>query len=515
LGRIIFCQAAGDLILRAADGSSRSTAINVGAGGGGTASSGSTILVDFSGHDADILVSSLNVGNQPRTGTQGYEFKFGAGDHSLASKLDVTNVSIGFRAGATSTTAITTSRVNLSGGTVMFGNVSGTGTGVDIGNSSYAQTGAAGIVGELNISGGSVTLHNSNSLGAAVRLGTNVVAGGGTVTASMNLSGGATTLGGDIIRNATSPRTASTVKISGGTLDMGGNNLGTATELITLTAESGTLQNVATINGTGGLTKTTAGTLTISGSNTYSGATTVTDGTLVLGATNVLPDSSAVSIGAATLNAATAGIEDAGTLAVTAAATINLAAGAQVEFDASNAISWPGTLNLTGTFVSGTSLKFGTSNTALTSIQLGKISATGFTGFGLTNSGYLTAIPDGFASWITGTFTNGQVPLDKRGANDDPDNDGISNLVEYAIAGQDPTVGNPVISTFSGGTLSFTKAAGTNGLTYAIQESTDLTTWTEVTGGSYVNNEISSTISFTLTPGTPAKQFLRLQVLSN
>ena len=72
---------------------------------------------------------------------------------------------------------------------------------------------------------------------------------------------------------------------------------------------------------------------------------------------------------------------------------------------------------------------------------------------------------------------------------------------------------NPGISTFSGGTLSFTKAAGTNGLTYAIQESTDLTTWTEVTGASYVNN--ASTISFTLTPGTPTKKFLRLQVLSN
>jgi hypothetical protein len=119
----------------------------------------------------------------------------------------------------------------------------------------------------------------------------------------------------------------------------------------------------------------------------------------------------------------------------------------------------------------------------------------------------------GFSSWITGTFTNGTVPGGQQGPNDDSDKDGISNLVEYAIAGQDPTVGKPGISTFSGGTLSFTKAAGTNGLTYAIQESTDLTTWTEVTGASYVNN--ASTISFTLTPGTPTKKFLRLQVLSN
>ena len=125
---------------------------------------------------------------------------------------------------------------------------------------------------------------------------------------------------------------------------------------------------------------------------------------------------------------------------------------------------------------------------------------------------WIDASASGFSSWITGNFTNGTVPGDQQGPNDDFDKDGISNLVEYAIAGQDPTVNNPGISTFSGGTLSFTKAAGTNGLTYAIQESTDLTTWTEVSGGSYVNNEVSSTISFTLTQGTPTKKFLRLNI---
>ena len=124
--------------------------------------------------------------------------------------------------------------------------------------------------------------------------------------------------------------------------------------------------------------------------------------------------------------------------------------------------------------------------------------------------------PAGFSSWITGTFANGTVPGGQQGPNDDFDKDGISNLVEYAIAGQDPTVGNPTIGTFSAGTLSFTKREGTSGLTYAIQKSTDLgitDAWIEVTGGSYVND--ASTISFTLTPGTPAKNFLRLQVLSN
>jgi autotransporter-associated beta strand protein len=136
----------------------------------------------------------------------------------------------------------------------------------------------------------------------------------------------------------------------------------------------------------------------------------------------------------------------------------------------------------------------------------------------ITGDGTLTVSsgPGGYSSWITGTFANGTVPALQQGANADPDNDGISNLLEYAIAGQDPTVPNAAVGTFAANVLSYTKRAGTNGLTYAIQKSTDLGTtdpWIEVTGGSYVND--ATTISYTLTPGTPAKNFLRLKVLSN
>jgi hypothetical protein len=105
------------------------------------------------------------------------------------------------------------------------------------------------------------------------------------------------------------------------------------------------------------------------------------------------------------------------------------------------------------------------------------------------------------------------VPGNQRGTNDDFDKDGIGNLIEYAIASQDPTAPNATIGSFTGNALSFTKRAVTSGLTYAIQQSTDLTTWTEVTGGSYVND--ATTISFPLTPDTSAKKFLRLQVRSD
>ena len=68
---------------------------------------------------------------------------------------------------------------------------------------------------------------------------------------------------------------------------------------------------------------------------------------------------------------------------------------------------------------------------------------------------------------------------------------------------------------FDGTTLGFTKRSGTSGLTYAIEESTDLDVsddWTEVTGGTYVND--GDVISYVLPTGS-GKNFIRLQVFSN
>jgi hypothetical protein len=133
----------------------------------------------------------------------------------------------------------------------------------------------------------------------------------------------------------------------------------------------------------------------------------------------------------------------------------------------------------------------------------------------ITGSGTLTVITGPpFAVWIAGEFANGQVAIDQRGPNHDFDNDGIRNLIEYAIASQDPTVPNPTVGSFNGVTLSFAKRQGTTGLSYAIQESTDLgvnDVWDEVEGDDYVNDP--NTISYPLTPGTPPTNFLRLKVI--
>jgi fibronectin-binding autotransporter adhesin len=365
---------------------------------------------------------------------------------------------------------------------------------------------------------------NNNNANLFVRLG---VANALPVTTVLTLDGGDGTGGGrfcELNLFGNDQTLAGLTNVSGRTLrnqEVSNSSATAATLTLNNTADStfsGRIGGGATENNLG-LTKSGTAIFTISGANTYTGPTTITGGTLALGALNTLPDASPVSIAAGTLSAATAGTESAGTLNVTGAAVINLGTDAVLAFADSSAVAWTGNLNLTGTFVSGTSLRFGDgTGTGLTPAQLASISATGYTGFALNGSGFLTATPSGggFASWITGSFAGGTVPVDKRGPNDDFDNDGISNLVEYAVDGQDPTLSNANIGSYSANTLSFTKRAGTSGLTYAIQDSTDLgisDPWSEVIGGSYVNN--ATTISATLTPGTPAKNFLRLQVISN
>ncbi|MGC3968183.1 MAG: autotransporter-associated beta strand repeat-containing protein [Pirellulales bacterium] len=90
------------------------------------------------------------------------------------------------------------------------------------------------------------------------------------------------TITGNIIRNATSPRTTSTVTLNGPSalLDMSNRSIGSATALITFNAQAGTLRNLAELNGGGTLDKTTAGTLVLDTANAYTGLTTVTAGIL-------------------------------------------------------------------------------------------------------------------------------------------------------------------------------------------------------------------------------------------
>jgi len=281
-GQLNFTSGNGTLILRAADGVGR-TAINIGTGTSNTgvsAGTGVTNNITLTGHSSDLLISTLTIGGQNRNTDRTDAFFFDTGT------LDATAIIVGDNGGTASgsSNATWTSTLNIGGGTTIIG----TG-GLEIARGDTAVTGSDVIAGSVNISGGTVSIANSATLGAAVRLSHNVIAPGTdtlTTNGVLNITGGTVTVVGNIIRGSTAGLGSATLTLDGGSLDLSGNSIGSASPTVTFNAQSGTLANVAEINGGAGLTKTAgagANTLILEGTNTYSGGTTISNGTLQIG----------------------------------------------------------------------------------------------------------------------------------------------------------------------------------------------------------------------------------------
>lgn len=119
--------------------------------------------------------------------------------------------------------------------------------------------------------------------------------------------------------------------------------------------------------------------------------------------------------------------------------------------------------------------------------------------------GVSTPPAGGYDSWATANSVTG-------GPTGDSDNDGISNLTEYALA-LNPAGSDGVAGTFAGGAITFnkrTEAVTNNDVTYAIQESDDLGVtdpWEVVTPTS----DTPASITYTLPTGA-TKKFARLIV---
>ncbi|MEI8288408.1 MAG: autotransporter-associated beta strand repeat-containing protein [Verrucomicrobiota bacterium] len=154
-------------------------------------------------------------------------------------------------------------------------------------------TSTSPAAGTLNLSGGTFTVFDGGSFTLASQTGT------GAANGTLNLTGGTLNSQVDILDGA--GINTSTVTLNGGTLNMFGHNLGSATNINTLTFLSGTLANVGEINAGSPLVKTGAGLLTLSGTNSYLGATTITTGELV-GATGGSCSNSAVIVLAGATN---------------------------------------------------------------------------------------------------------------------------------------------------------------------------------------------------------------------
>lgn len=359
-----------------------------------------------------------------------------------------------------------TSGITLTGGLEITGGTFSSSSGGIANNISSPITGTNGI---LRVSSGTLNLNAANSFSGTIRSASGSLIIGNALalqnaTLDMNLADS----GSVNLSNLNATLGALT----------GSRNLALGSATVTIGNNSSSTTYSGVMSGSASLSKTGNGTLTLTASNTYSGITIVNGGTLALGANNALP-TTAVIIGNAILNSATF-TDTIGTLDVTSTATINLGTGATLTFADSKDVIWTGgTLNITGTFVPGSSIRFGLNASALTATQRGLISSPGFTNFTLTSTGYLTAAAslNGYDAWKS-QITNG---LNLR--SQDADGDGFSNHQEF-LFGTSPIIGNGslVTSTASTNNLVLQWLQRETAATYTLKQSPSLETasWTNM-----------------------------------
>jgi autotransporter-associated beta strand protein len=285
-------------------------------------------------------------------------------------------------------------------------------------------------------------------------------------------------------------------------------------------------------NGAAGmsLTKSGLGTQILAGTNTYSGSTNISSGTLRLGANHVLP-ATPLTLGDATLDVAE--FSDAvGTLDLMSNATIEFLANGNLAFTDSSAIDWTDhsttapTLTIEGDFVAGSSLRFGTTSTALTAAQLACISVSGYGSCSLNSGGYLIATRlTAYAHWAS-TRANNQS------AGHDFDGDGVANGIEYLLGGTSTTKDRALLPglTTAGGNRIFRFVRDQNSIdpttTVMIETSDNLHGWSNshavpdtegtTTAGVTVEKNAPAvgrdTITFIL-PSSATETFVRLKVI--
>jgi fibronectin-binding autotransporter adhesin len=131
-----------------------------------------------------------------------------------------------------------------------------------------SRTSTGPATGTLNLNGGTLTITTT---------GTGITGGSGTSTVNFN---GTTLKAGASTANWIEGLTTANIQAGGALLDTNGFNVSVA----------------QAFSGTGGLSKLSSGTLTLTGSNGFTGATSITGGILSFGTTTALQGTSGVSI---------------------------------------------------------------------------------------------------------------------------------------------------------------------------------------------------------------------------
>ncbi len=286
---------------------------NAGSSGSVTVTSGTwansgNLEVGSSGNGS-LVVSGGSV-----TNTTGYVGSGGASTATISGGTWANSTALFIGLATNGTLNLTGSgavTVGAGSGTVTLARYSGASATLNIGTGGAAGTLTAGIV-TGSRAGAAVNFnHTGDTTFAPAMIGTLAVtkAGPGTTTLSgINTFTGTTTVSAGLLQiDADSRLGASTLTLTGGGIRYGAafNDLRAAT----LSGSGGTfdtngftVSNALALSGTGGVTKTGLGSLTLAGNKSYSGGTTITQGTLVAGAAGAFGSSGIIVSGAGTLD---------------------------------------------------------------------------------------------------------------------------------------------------------------------------------------------------------------------
>jgi autotransporter-associated beta strand protein len=449
-----------------ATGADNANFITLYGGGQNTYVASGGAIIDTNGRNIGIQVNLLNGG--------GGLTKDGAGTLTLSG----TNTYSG-------ATTVTTGTLEIGGSGGFDANTTGGQVTVDSGatikistsaNNALAfqgSTPAWQVSGTLNI-----TANNANSIPAA-----GIVLNNGTLTGT----GTEITFGSLLAVNGS----VNTITAYGASNAISNSNFGIF-DGVTLTLDTPQASDALTASTaffnansgtTGGLAKTGDGTVTLTGANTYSGSTTVSGGILSL---------------------STAFLADGSTVSILTGAALNLPHGLQDTVDK---------LFLEG-FQVASGVWGGMSSSAPNKTPL-------ITGSGTLDVLSNPPVSDPFLAWIDETWPT----LSDKTPTGDPDNDGITNLVEYVLKDGDPSTSNPGIlpTVNAAGTdfvFTYFRRAAATGTTQVFESSATLGagSWTPVAipggPGVIVTDQGGGIdkVEITVPKGTNTKLFGRLQV---
>ncbi|MEA3209273.1 MAG: hypothetical protein QOE70_2330 [Chthoniobacter sp.] len=285
--------------------------INIGSQAGTATAAVLTGTLDLRGHTSNITANNVTVGNNNNiggTGSASGVIFFDTGT------FDAANLNLGLKSttGTAAAGGTGTATVNLSGGDFT---VSGTTT---IANNFYSLASGGGVTGSLNVSDGSFSTGSINAAvksgvgtgaaaanvnvsggsltvesGGAFTMATNT--GSGSATALLNITDGTVTSNVDITKGG-GTNTSATITLGGGSLDLTGHQIGSSTSSIATNFNSGTLSNVAEINGGAGFTKGAAGILTLDGDNSFTGPVNLNQGTLRVAASGTFASAHTLNV---------------------------------------------------------------------------------------------------------------------------------------------------------------------------------------------------------------------------